>query len=35
VAIYVVGALLYFASKAVQKARGVDLELAYKEIPPE
>jgi len=35
VAIYVAGALVYFASRAIQRSRGVDLELAYKEIPPE
>ena len=35
VGIYVVGAILYFISWAVQKRRGVDLDLLYKEIPPE
>lgn len=35
VAIYVVGFALYFVSRAVQRARGVDLDLLYKEIPPE
>jgi APA family basic amino acid/polyamine antiporter len=35
VGIYVVGAILYFVSRAVQKQRGVDLDLLYKEIPPE
>jgi APA family basic amino acid/polyamine antiporter len=35
VGIYVVGAILYFVSRAVQRARGVDLDLLYKEIPPE
>jgi amino acid transporter len=35
VGIYVVGVILYFVSRAVQKARGVDLDLLYKEIPPE
>lgn len=35
VGIYVVGAILYFVSRAVQKRRGVDLDLLFKEIPPE
>ena len=35
VGIYVVGAILYFVSRAVQRRRGVDLDLLYKEIPPE
>lgn len=35
VGIYLVGAVLYFVSRAVQRARGVDLDLLYKEIPPE
>ncbi|HSC90264.1 MAG TPA: APC family permease [Gaiellaceae bacterium] len=35
VGIYVVGAILYFVSRAVQRQRGVDLDLLYKEIPPE
>lgn len=35
VGIYVVGAILYFVSRAMQKQRGVDLDLLYKEIPPE
>ena len=35
VAIYVVGAILYFVSRAVRRQRGVDLDLLYKEIPPE
>ena len=35
VGIYVVGAILYFVSWAVQRRRGVDLDLLYKEIPPE
>lgn len=29
------GAVIYFASKAYHKRRGVDISLAYKEIPPE
>lgn len=35
VGIYVVGAALYVVSRAVQRQRGVDLDLLYKEIPPE
>jgi APA family basic amino acid/polyamine antiporter len=35
VAIYAVGAALYWVSWAVQRSRGVDLDLLYKEIPPE
>jgi APA family basic amino acid/polyamine antiporter len=35
IGIYVVGAAIYFAAKAIQKRRGVDLELLYREIPPE
>jgi APA family basic amino acid/polyamine antiporter len=35
VAIYVSGALLYFIARALQKRRGVNLDLLYKEIPPE
>jgi basic amino acid/polyamine antiporter, APA family len=35
VAIYVSGFILYFVARAIQKARGVNLDLLYKEIPPE
>ena len=35
VGIYVSGFILYFIARAVQKARGVNLDLLYKEIPPE
>jgi APA family basic amino acid/polyamine antiporter len=35
VGIYVAGAAIYFAAKAIQKRRGVNLELLYREIPPE
>lgn len=35
VGIYVVGAILYLVSRAVQRRRGVNLDLLYKEIPPE
>jgi amino acid transporter len=31
----VVGALLYFGSKWYNKKRGIDISLAYKELPPE
>lgn len=35
VAIYVVGAVIYWVSRTLQRSRGVDLDLLYKEIPPE
>lgn len=35
VAIILVGAALYFVSKAYQKHRGVDVDLIFKTIPPE
>jgi APA family basic amino acid/polyamine antiporter len=35
IGIYVAGAAIYFAAKAIQKRRGVDLDLLYREIPPE
>lgn len=35
VGIYVAGAIWYFVADAIQKRRGVDLNLLYKEIPPE
>jgi hypothetical protein len=35
IAIYVSGALIYLASTQIQRRRGVDLSLIYKEIPPE
>ena len=31
----VLGAVIYFASRAYYKGKGVDIALAYKEIPPE
>jgi hypothetical protein len=33
--ILVAGFIVYQVIKRVQKARGVDVELAYREIPPE
>jgi amino acid transporter len=35
VAIYVVGAIVYLAARALQRRRGVNVDLLYKEIPPE
>jgi amino acid transporter len=35
VGIYVSGFVLYYISRAVRRQRGVDLDLLYKEIPPE
>ncbi len=35
VGIYVSGALIYLASRAIQKRRGIDLDMIYKEIPPD
>jgi basic amino acid/polyamine antiporter, APA family len=35
VGIYVVGVVIYLGAQAVQRARGVDLNLLYREIPPE
>ncbi len=32
---FVLGALIYFVSRAVRKRNGVDLSLSFKEIPPE
>lgn len=33
--VVVVGLLIYYISRTVQRHRGVDLDLAYKELPPE
>jgi hypothetical protein len=33
--ILVMGFIVYQVIKRIQKARGVDIELAYREIPPE
>jgi APA family basic amino acid/polyamine antiporter len=35
VGIYLAGLLVYLGARAVRKRRGVDLDLAYKEIPPD
>jgi amino acid transporter len=35
VAVPAIGIVLYFVIKGVQKARGVNVDLAYKEIPPD
>ena len=35
IGIYVSGALIYFGAKAIQRRRGIDLDLLYREIPPE
>jgi amino acid transporter len=35
IVIYASGALIYLASALIQRRRGVDLSLIYKEIPPE
>jgi basic amino acid/polyamine antiporter, APA family len=35
IGIYVAGLLVYLGARAVRKRRGVDLDLAYKEIPPD
>lgn len=33
--IYAIGFAIYFASKAIRRRQGIDLELAYHELPPE
>jgi hypothetical protein len=35
VAVWVVGVVFYFVIRAVQASRGVNVDLAYREIPPE
>jgi basic amino acid/polyamine antiporter, APA family len=35
VGIYVAGVVLYFIAREIQRRRGVNLDLLYKEIPPE
>ena len=33
--VYVVGFAIYFAAKAIRRRQGIELELAYRELPPE
>lgn len=35
IAVIVIGFVVYFASKSYYKSKGVDISLAYKDIPPE
>ncbi|MFL5827500.1 MAG: APC family permease [Thermoleophilaceae bacterium] len=35
VGIYLAGAVVYVAARAIQMSRGVNIDLAYKEIPPD
>jgi amino acid transporter len=35
IGIYLAGVVIYFAAKAIQRRRGIDLDLLYREIPPE
>ena len=35
IGVYLAGILWYLAAKAIQKRRGIDLDLLYREIPPE
>ena len=35
IGIYLAGLLIYFGAKAIQRRRGIDLALLYREIPPE
>jgi hypothetical protein len=35
IGIYLSGLLVYLISRFVQRARGVNVDLAYREIPPE
>ena len=35
IGVYVAGVVFYFAAKAIQRRRGVDLDMLYREIPPE
>jgi hypothetical protein len=34
-AVVVIGFVIYFISKYYYKSRGIDISLAYKDIPPE
>jgi basic amino acid/polyamine antiporter, APA family len=35
IGIYLAGVVIYYAAKAIQRRRGIDLDLLYREIPPE
>jgi flagellar biogenesis protein FliO len=35
VVLYFVGLIMYYVSRAYRRRKGMDLDLAYKEIPPE
>jgi APA family basic amino acid/polyamine antiporter len=35
VLVYVIGFAIYYASKAIRRRQGIELELAYRELPPE
>jgi APA family basic amino acid/polyamine antiporter len=35
IGVYVAGVVWYLAARAIQKRRGIDLDLLYREIPPE
>jgi amino acid transporter len=35
IAIFLIGLPIYYAIRAAQRRRGIDIDLAYKEIPPE
>ena len=35
VIVFLIGVPLYYAIRAIQRRRGIDIELAYREIPPE
>jgi amino acid transporter len=35
IVLYAVGAIMYYVSRAYRRRRGMDLDLAYKQIPPE
>ncbi len=35
IGVYLAGIVWYLAAKAIQKRRGIDIELLYREIPPE
>jgi len=35
IGVYILGILLYLAAKAIRNRQGMDIGLAFKEIPPE